>query len=249
MARRPQIMPNNTSGHMGVSWNSQAKRWQAYIYINGKKKYLGNFQNLDDAVKRRLEAEAGEPCRPVLVQPDDPIIRLIALTKGQCAIVDASRYAWASQWVWYAQRTHSDTYYAARAGRPGEPKMVLLHRQILGEPDSQVDHSNGDSLECRMQNLRACTVCQNIANRGPHKNNKSGHLGISRHKTRWRAQITFNGQEIHLGYFATKDEAIAAREAGELKYFGEFAYSARPNIKKPPVSDDGAAYESTMLGS
>ena len=38
-----------SSSHRGVSWNEQAKKWQARIYVNGKKKYLGSFTDEDDA--------------------------------------------------------------------------------------------------------------------------------------------------------------------------------------------------------
>lgn len=41
----------------------------------------------------------------------------------------------------------------------------------------------------------------------------------------WRAYITHKSQpqRIELGYFKTKEEAIAARKAAEEKYFGECA--------------------------
>jgi len=32
-------------------------RWEAYVKINGKKKYLGRFKTYTDAVKAREEAE------------------------------------------------------------------------------------------------------------------------------------------------------------------------------------------------
>lgn len=37
----------------------------------------------------------------------------------------------------------------------------------------------------------------------------------------WRAQITVNRRNIHLGLFPTKEAATAARRAAELKYYGE----------------------------
>jgi hypothetical protein len=195
---------------------------------------------------------AGSPQpRPQIVQPDDPSIRLIPLTQGQVAIVDADLYEWAMQWNWCAFFNRSTrSFYAVRTGRHGEPKTVWLHRQFAGEPQGEVDHINGHTLDCRMQNLRPCTHAQNNANHGPARNNTSGYPGVSRHGNgRWRAKIHPDRKQIHLGYFATKDEAIAARKAGELEYFGEFAYSARPANqppKKPPVSNS-AAYPLSMF--
>ena len=52
-----KISNKNTSGCVGVSWNSRDKRWTAYINANTKRKALGNFVNLDDAVNCRKEAQ------------------------------------------------------------------------------------------------------------------------------------------------------------------------------------------------
>lgn len=54
--RRPQI--NNTSGIIGVSFRKETKKWRARIHINKKQKSLGDFENKNDAIKTRLEAEA-----------------------------------------------------------------------------------------------------------------------------------------------------------------------------------------------
>ncbi len=46
--RRPKT---NTSGHKGVYWSKCAKSWCAMICSNGKRKYLGLFDNVDEAGK------------------------------------------------------------------------------------------------------------------------------------------------------------------------------------------------------
>ena len=48
---------NNTSGCVGVTWHKKAQKWQAYIKIDNKTKYLGLYAELDDAIKIRKEAE------------------------------------------------------------------------------------------------------------------------------------------------------------------------------------------------
>ena len=47
----------NTSGHIGVSWNKRDKRWTAYITLDQKRKALGNFTLLQDAIERRKQGE------------------------------------------------------------------------------------------------------------------------------------------------------------------------------------------------
>ena len=51
------LKSNNTSGVAGVFFDKQVQRWRAQISNNGKTKYIGIFDNFDDAVKARKDAE------------------------------------------------------------------------------------------------------------------------------------------------------------------------------------------------
>jgi hypothetical protein len=48
----------NRSGVKGYCWNKNAKKWQAYIGINGKLKHLGLFKTEEDAHNAYLKAKA-----------------------------------------------------------------------------------------------------------------------------------------------------------------------------------------------
>lgn len=52
--------------------------------------------------------------------------------------------------------------------------------------------------------------------------NTSGKTGVSfmKSKGKWRARISVETKEIHLGLFDTFEEAVIARESAELKYYG-----------------------------
>lgn len=56
--RAKTIRKNNTSGVTGVEWVKSAQRWRATICFKGKRRYLGKFEKLEDAIKARKEAEA-----------------------------------------------------------------------------------------------------------------------------------------------------------------------------------------------
>lgn len=48
---------DNTSGVTGVCFDKQTNKWMVSITSNGKRKYLGRFDDKDDAIKARLLAE------------------------------------------------------------------------------------------------------------------------------------------------------------------------------------------------
>lgn len=47
----------NTSGITGVSWHKLKKKWYAYIGVDGKRIGLGFYNNINEAIKIRKEAE------------------------------------------------------------------------------------------------------------------------------------------------------------------------------------------------
>lgn len=48
---------NNTSGVKGVYWHKNKHKWQANLQVNGNLLYLGMFDDKEEAVKARKEAE------------------------------------------------------------------------------------------------------------------------------------------------------------------------------------------------
>ena len=52
-----KLRTNNTSGITGVHWDKRRRKWIATLTLNKKRIQLGAFNNFDDAVKARKEAE------------------------------------------------------------------------------------------------------------------------------------------------------------------------------------------------
>lgn len=78
-------------------------------------------------------------------------------------------------------------------------------------PVQSLDHIDGNKLNNRFENLRDITQAANSQNiKVATKRNSSGFLGVSPHKTRFRARIRVNRKLVHLGAFATPEEAYAA---------------------------------------
>lgn len=99
-------------------------------------------------------------------------------------------------------------------------KSILAHRLIwfymTGQwPKLTIDHINRDKLDNRWSNLREVTHALNQHNRNTNCTSRSGCIGVDWFASRksWRARITTNGKTVHIGYFATKEEAAKAYAA------------------------------------
>jgi len=46
----------NTSGFMGICWDTSRGLWKSQIMVDGKTKYLGRFKDKKQAIKARQEA-------------------------------------------------------------------------------------------------------------------------------------------------------------------------------------------------
>lgn len=98
--------------------------------------------------------------------------RVIELTKGFAAIIDAEDFRRVNRHKWYAhqsagsKRKHGQPY--ARACIDG--RKVYLHRFIMQAPeDMHVDHVNRQTLDCRKRNLEIVTIAENQKRKRPRK--------------------------------------------------------------------------------
>jgi len=153
--------------------------------------------------------------------------RLIPLTQGQFAIVDAEDYERISQWTWFARYNRSTKRFYANRNAPvinGKRRSIQMANVIL-DVTGIVDHRNHNSLDNRKQNLRSCTLSQNCMNKRTYSNNKSGHAGVywEKRRNKWKPFIRKDGKLLTLGSFVDVAEAIRARRQAEQELFGEFA--------------------------
>lgn len=55
-ARNTKKRSNNTSGYSGVSWDSTEGKWRSSIKAQGKRRHLGYFTDIEDAIASRASA-------------------------------------------------------------------------------------------------------------------------------------------------------------------------------------------------
>lgn len=98
---------------------------------------------------------------------------------------------------------------------------MFFHKEVTNTTSEIIDHINMNKLDNRKCNLRIADKKINSINRGLQSNNKTGCKGVyhDRRYGTWNARVTVDRKTIHLGTFPTKEEAIAARLAGEEKYY------------------------------
>ena len=102
---------------------------------------------------------------------------------------------------------------------------LLTYREL----PNYIDHANRDKLDNRIQNLRKCTMSQNIANSKKSRANTSGFKGVSwsSEMRKWEAALNHSSRRKVLGYFDTAQEAANVRDEKARELFGEFYHDAR----------------------
>lgn len=148
----------------------------------------------------------------------------IPVSRGKFAIVDDDDYERLSKHKWYC-----NVYgYALRDITVSRKKShIWMHRAVIDTPPGMdTDHINGNRLDNRKCNLRACSASENMRNRPKQTNNTSGYKGVfwSKPAQKWRAQIVVNKKAMHLGLFVDPKDAYEAYKAAAEKYFGEFIH-------------------------
>ncbi len=100
-------------------------------------------------------------------------------------------------------------------------KRFLAHRVIwalhYGEWPENIDHINGNTMDNRIANLRSVTHSENMRNCKCRKDN-AFPTGVHPFRKKWKATITHNRKQIHLGVFDSLADALWARKAAEIKY-------------------------------
>lgn len=170
----------------------------------------------------------------------DEVVRALCLPSGDVAIIDVAewlrrftvRFADGHEWSgrpcdlkWFAAKDEHTTYVRATTFDDGQKRTIALHRLLTQCDGVQiVDHENGNGLDNRRSNLRICSQQSNRANSRP-STKRSLPKGVSVHKKtgKFQATIGMDYKKIHIGLYATAEEAAMAYDAKSCELFGEFA--------------------------
>lgn len=151
----------------------------------------------------------------------------LRIRTGETVLIDDDDMPLVSGFSWRSKTNDkgSSSVCGQSPAGSGLPRIVQLHRLIMGIDGPDVDHINGDVFDNRRCNLRHCSKAQNNANRGRTKNNRSGFKGVYWHKTKraWQAEIEALGRRHRLGSYPDPTEAAKAYDDAAKRLHGEFA--------------------------
>lgn len=111
---------------------------------------------------------------------------------------------------------------------------------VTGEwPADEIDHVDGVKDNNAFSNLREATRTQNNANMRTPTHNTSGFKGVSLHKVsgKWRAGISINNSQKHIGVYDTPEEAYAAYIQTAKRVHGEFARYDPPRVAEGSANE------------
>ncbi len=99
----------------------------------------------------------------------------------------------------------------------------LIAEQFLNERRTSkrnlVGAKNGNKLDCRLENL--VYRSRSVASRKRKSSSKVGYTGVYKENNRYRAVISVNRKSMHIGMFATAEEAARAYNEMSRKLYGD----------------------------
>jgi hypothetical protein len=136
------------------------------------------------------------------------------------------KYNWKTTTSRKGRAEHRIIYASSSMKLCGKVTRIKMHRLIMNAPEGMhVDHINGDGLDNRRENLRIVTAQENQFNSRKHLAGHSVFKGVSWSNLakKWRAYISPNRKQIHLGLFESEIEAAKAYDEKAKELFGPYA--------------------------
>jgi hypothetical protein len=119
---------------------------------------------------------------------------------------------------------HGKLYWVIKVRGRAYKRARIMFLAVHGRfPRPCVDHINGNSIDDRPVNLREATAADNNKNRKPRMF-RNLPMGVRETKYgRFTARLRTDGKLIHLGSYASIEEAHAVYSAKRREAFCEFA--------------------------
>jgi len=157
------------------------------------------------------------------------MIKQIYLSDGSTVDVDEEDYYWLVGFNWSARNCNGKTYAVRRLPRRKQKisHFIYMHREVAERSNidisDDVDHRDRNTRNNTRSNLRAATRTQTRQNSSLGARNPTGYRGVyPKSNGNYVGKIGVEGKSIHLGTFASPEEASAAYIVAAQEVFGEF---------------------------
>lgn len=103
-------------------------------------------------------------------------------------------------------------------------EKIYFHRLVMNNPETQVNHINGNTLDNRKENLRTVSVQDNMKNLQKKKDNTSGIRGVSfsERDQQYKVDFTYEKKRMYFKTFDTKAHAVYLRYLLEKEFLKDF---------------------------
>ena len=144
---------------------------------------------------------------------------------GNDVILDDEDYELISSYSWHKSGGYKNNIYYATTCSGIEIKLHRFIMKCSNNDGITIDHINGNTLDNRKCNLRACDHSGNMKNTRKRYNNISGYKGVSwkSRNNKWVAQIQCDKKKQHIGLFNCPTAAWLAYIKAARLLHGEFA--------------------------
>jgi hypothetical protein len=211
-------MGRQSSQYRGVCWEKSNNKWTATLWYDGKRQYLGCFENEDEAASaydKSARAQLGEKA-----QPNFP-------TKKEQAAEVAKQQRW-------IKCGEAGSNYRGVTWCKRENKWVaqIMHegnkKQHLGYFEDEEEAARAYDRAARVQHGKKAQL--NFPAEGECGSRKSSkYRGVcwKKSKSKWIARIAYDSKQHSLGYFEDEQEAAKAYDRAARVHKGG---NAQPNF-------------------
>lgn len=137
---------------------------------------------------------------------------------GEFIWLNSDRCGWNGKVAGSIRNSRGKNYLYIKIQNKAYPAHRLVFLYCKGKIPKYIDHTNGNSLDNRFDNLNGCNSFQNNQNHQKRFGNSGLPTGVRKMNSKYQARITVLKKVIHLGSYLTISEAEKAYKKARLQY-------------------------------